>query len=108
MTRDMYTLESTDEKTVQMTRLLEHVSAIMDELRPDKPLMIVYGREDDETVNNCYSDWQRQRFEIIPGNEYITIWQDEAPCNLLYVVNVTWDSPLAALHELFELLQHKF
>lgn len=108
MTRDMYTLESTDEKTVMMTKLLTHVSAIMDEVRKDKPLLIVYGREDNETVAECYTEWQRKYFHILPGEEYVTVWEDEGCGDLLYAVNVTGDSYLTALNQLFDLLHRKF
>ena len=67
--------------------------------------MIRYAMETEETLSR-FSDFDREYFRLLPGEEYFYVMRRNG--DLLYVVNVTCDSPLTAFSELTQLIARKF
>lgn len=89
-------------RETEMNRIALKVARIAD---PYAPLNIFYCRETAESIR-AYSDYERERFHLVPGDEYFFIYQANGA--LLYTVNVTADAPLTAASELMELIARKF
>ena len=87
-------------RTEELTRIARNV---MDMVWPYAHVEITYRRETAESLND-YTEWGRQRFGLLSGEEYFFIWRGE----LLYVVCVSADSVLTAAHELMDLIARKF
>ena len=95
----------------RMNELLEHVNAILHRIHPDRPYLFVdYLAATKENLEQ-FSEWDRTRFCLRPGNEYFIVSENESPCDKshnYYAVNISCDSPLTAMDELFHLLSYKF
>lgn len=56
-----------------------------------------------------FTEWQREHHGIREGEEYLLIFDiSNSIPSLLYVINVSADSVLCCMHELFGLLMDKF
>lgn len=93
-------------KIEKMTEVLTHVSEIMKIANPTKKIHFEYAKEDSESVKR-FSDFHRKYHGILPGMEFVYVYDDEFG-GLLYAVNVTADSVLTATYELMELISRKF
>ena len=89
-------------KTAQMEFIAQSITAMVNRLIRDE-IKVTYRVETEQSVNE-FTEWQRERHGIIPGEEYFFVWRD----GLLYVVNVGADSPLTAADELMGLIARKF
>lgn len=67
---------------------------------------LTYRKETEESILHL-TDWERKYHHISVGEEYIYVREVDTG-DLLYAVNVTGDSVLTALGELFDLLTEKF
>ena len=67
---------------------------------------MIYRKETEETIGRL-TDWERRYHHISVGGEYIQVREVDTG-DLLYAVDVTGDSVLTALGELFDLLTKKF
>lgn len=94
-----------DAKYTQMQKALEHVTDMLREMNPQKVWYLDYFRETETSIAD-YSDWDRERFMLRAGEEYITVRDKEQ--YLLYVIHVTANSVLCCMSELFALLTEKF
>lgn len=86
----------------ELDRIARHVARIAE---PRAQLVIFYTHETAESVR-AYSEFERERFHLVPGDEYFFIYQANGA--LLYTVNVTADAPLTAAAELMGLIARKF
>ena len=69
---------------------------------------IVYkDHPEEDWLNMTTTEWERKRFHLRPGGEWILIW-DNVTEDLLYAIDVSADSVLTALAELMDLLSRKF
>ena len=97
----------------QMKRVARMAMDMLRITRPNHSISIEYVNVTDDNVDR-YTDWQRKRNGIGTGNEYFIVWDEnpdwDAPSgrDLLYAVNVTYDSILTAASELMNLLSRKF
>lgn len=91
----------------RMDELLEHVNSIMHRLLPKRELWVDYIKLDDENIKR-FSDWTRERLGLLTGTEYLIISEGSHMESVLYAVNITADSELTAMDELFHLLSYKF
>lgn len=90
------------EKRAQMYYIAKTISTMANRLT--NGYITVTYREETETSVNDFTEYARQHHKIFPGEEYFFIWRGK----LLYVVNVTADSPLTAAKELMDLIARKF
>lgn len=72
-------------------------------LRPSIDVKIVYDIPTD--CVHQYGEWETKYLNLIDNEEYFFVYYEG---NLLYAVNVTADSTLTAVYELFDLLAKKF
>ena len=92
----------------RMAELLGHVNVILNRIHPDYLFYVEYIRINEENIK-CFSDWDRQRFALHTGEECFVVKEgNETFSHNLYVVNVSADSEMTALDELFQLLGRKF
>ncbi len=91
----------------RMNELLEHVNSIMHRIHPKRELWVDYIKFDDENIKR-FSDWTCQRLGLLTGLEYMIVSEGTHMENVLYAVNVSADSELTAMYELFDLLSRKF
>lgn len=93
-------------RTERMDELLGHVNEILNRIHPGRGLGIVYVKMDDAKLS-WFTEWNRKYFALHTGEEYFMVYEDDGK-TLLYVVNITADSDMTALDELFRLLGRKF
>ena len=91
----------------RMNELLEHVNSILHRIHPKRELWVDYIKLDDENIKR-FSDWTCQRLGLLTGLEYMIVSEGIHMENVLYAVNVSADSELTAMYELFDLLSRKF
>ena len=94
----------------RMNEMLEHVNAMLRRIRPDRCLAVNYLNADEENIK-AFSEWDRTRLCILPHNEYFVVmeWENASTkAYILYAVNISMDSELTAMEELFHLLSYKF
>ena len=89
----------------RMAELLEHANTILNRIHPGRGLTIEYIKMDDKKIK-AFSDWDIEYHHIHTGLEYFVISENKA--YPLYVVNITADSEMTAMDELFRLLGRKF
>ena len=94
-----------ERKYAEMQMALEHVTDMLRELRPNKRWYLDYFRETETSIAD-FTAWDRERFRMYPGEEYITVRNEDQ--HLLYVLHVSANSVLCCMAELFELLTEKF
>lgn len=96
------------ERAERMHLLAERCASLVREFGRRQDITVTYDRPNDTTIRN-YSDFQREYHGIVSGNEYFLIWEtDKEVKHLLYIVNVTADSAIAAAWELLDLASRKF
>lgn len=94
-------------KAEKINSILNDVQSIMEKVNPDKHWVITYGKP--EECDFPISDFQRRLKEIRDGDEYFFIFNfEDGEQNLLYVKNVSAESVMFSLAELFDLLSYKF
>ena len=97
----------------RMNELCAHVNEILHRIHPDRKLTVEYFLADDTNLQ-LLSDWTKQRLNLFSGMEYLTITEKLSDTgtakdyHILYAVNITMDSGLTALAELFNLMSYKF
>lgn len=91
-------------KRYQMARALKRVEQLLEDLGIG-PLRLLYAEIDEATARGAFTEYERERFRILPGDEIVTVTGQDG---LLYVVHVTGDSVLTAVAEVVELLANKF
>ncbi len=92
----------------QMIEAAKHVLGILEDARPDKHLDIRFWKIDDETIH-CFTEWERERFNILTGDErFFILDADTENKEILYSVVVSADSVLTAVAELMNLVCRKF
>ena len=92
----------------RMAELLKHINVILNRIHPDNLFYVEYIQINKENIK-CFSDWDRERFALHTGEEYFVVKEgNETFSHNLYVVNVSCDSEMTALDELFRLLGRKF
>ena len=94
----------------RMDEMLVHVNQMLRRIHPNRGLVVNYLKMTDNDLES-FSDWDRKRFVLHTGLEYfiVTEWEPGATrAYVLYVVDVSADSELTAMDELFHLLSHKF
>lgn len=96
-------------KNLQMEYALLQVHHILSMLNYDKGFrwVMLYQVFDDETIQRDVTEWQRTYHNLRTNTEYILIYDSEDN-SLLYAVDITADSVLTAMKDLFTLLQDKF
>ena len=75
----------------------------------NKVWKISYVEMDGTTIKQ-FSDWDQRRLGLMTGGEYlivVDITDTEKP-HILYAINVSGDSVLECMHQLFDLLSAKF
>jgi len=90
-------------REVEMKTALSKVQEMVDEL--GKPITLLYRKETEESIEE-FSEHKRRYHYLAVGEEYIYVYAKDGL--LHYAVNVTADSILTAMYELFELLHRKF
>lgn len=91
-------------KRYQMARALKRVEQLLGDLGIG-PLRLLYMEVDEATAHGAFTEYERERFRILPGDEIVTVTGQDG---LLYVVHVTGDSVLTAVSEVMELVAKKF
>ena len=91
----------------RMNELLVHVNQIMHRIYPDRELWVDYVKPDEESIKT-FSDWTQKRLGILTGAEYLIVSEGPSMESVLYAVNISADSELTAMDELFHLLSYKF
>lgn len=94
----------------RMDEMLVHVNQMLRRIHPDRGLVVSYIKMADEDLKS-FSDWDRKRFRLHTELEYFIVveWEPAATkACVLYVVDVSADSELTAMDELFHLLSYKF
>lgn len=91
----------------RMDELLEHVNSILHRIHPKRELWVDYIKLDDENIKR-FSDWTRKRLGLLPCGERLIISEGTHMENVLYAVDISADSELTAMDELFHLLSYKF
>lgn len=96
-------------KTESSTEIFRKIAKTVEKMVRD------YGYRDDITITfkelderedrDKFTPFQMQYFHLMEGEKYFFIRDPE---DLLYVVNVTGDSPLTAAGELMNLVSRKF
>lgn len=98
------------DKAYQIRKCLAKVEDMLDVINPEKLWFLSYGRIDEQPFE--ITDWQKQYMHLVGGNsEYIFIQERDFKKRenvLLYVIDVTGDSVITTLEELFRLLGRKF
>ena len=88
----------------------DHVSDILDAVRPDLNLGIAYTRITEENIGS-FKSLDVERHHFLAGDERFNIWNYDDTSDvptILYSVNVTADSVLTAAEELMHLISAKF
>ena len=93
-------------KDAIMAQLTRKVAEMLFIVRPDKRIRVEYRRMTPEILAN-YDPWYVQYHRLVPGDEYMLVWDLEFG-DLLYAVNVTGDSYLYCVKELLDLIAEKF
>jgi hypothetical protein len=88
-------------KTKQIFFCIEKVKDMLDYIHPGNNWRITYDIPENVTL----TDWDKQYHKLFDKEDYFFIWEGN---KLLYTVNVTGDSTLTAIHELFTKLAAKF
>lgn len=94
----------------RMDEMLVHVNQMLRRIHPDRGLAVNFLKMTDDDLQS-FSDWDRKRFGLYTGMEcfIVTEWEPEATkACVLYVVDISADSELTAMDELFHLLSYKF
>ena len=94
----------------RMDEMLVHVNQMLRRIHPDRGLAVNFLKMTDDDLRS-FSDWDRKRFGLHTGMECFIIleWERAATkSHILYVIDVSADSELTAMDELFHLLSYKF
>lgn len=91
----------------RMNELCTHVNEILHRIHPDRELWVDYVKPDEETIKN-FSDWTQRRLNILVGLEYLIVSEGARMESVLYAVDISADSELTAMDELFHLMSYKF
>ena len=93
-------------KDAIMAQLTRKVAEMLFIVRPDKRIRVEYRRMNAEILAS-YDPWYVQYHRLVPGDEYMLLWDLEFD-EMLYAVNVTGDSYLYCVKELLDLIAEKF
>lgn len=94
----------------RMDEMLVHVNQMLRRIHPDRGLAVNFLKITDDDLQS-FSDWDRKRFGLYTGMECFIIMEWERASTrsrILYVVDISADSELTAMNELFHLLSYKF
>lgn len=94
----------------RMDEMLVHVNQMLRRIHPDRGLAVNFLKITKDDLQS-FSDWDRKRLGLHTGMECFIIleWERAATkSHILYVVDVSADSELTAMDELFHLLSYKF
>jgi len=92
-------------RTDEMNNCTRYVETMVARLGM-KPLDIVYAKETEKTIDSFPEDIRRIH-NIIPGQEYIYVWETQSG-KLLKALNVTGDSTLYAIADLMWYIARDF
>ena len=98
------------ERNVNLASIAAKINDLVDVYGRRNDIIIKYQKLTKESIAE-FSDWDRKRFSLIPGDECFFVYEvnpDSEKDSLLYVVFVTGDSLLTAAKELMELVANKF
>ena len=86
---------------------IERIQEIMNKIRPNKRWYIEYMPEFDE---GKFTDWQISYHGMCKDGEYILIYsiEEDTVMDLLYVIDVSWNSSMYTLKCLVDILAEKF
>lgn len=97
-------------KAQKIMKCISMVEDMLDIINPDKRWWLAYGGANDLPFR--LTEWEMQYHSIREGNEeYIFVFEmrdDGERDTLLYTINVSGDSAICAMSELFNLLGRKF
>ena len=94
-------------KAEKINSILNEMQVILEKVNPDKHWVITYGKPEESDFP--ISNFQRRYHEIRNHDEYFFIFNfEDGEQNLLYVKNVSAESVMFSLAELFDLLSYKF
>lgn len=93
-------------KDAIMAQLTREVTEMLYIVYPNKRVRIEYVRMTEDCMRKL-DPWYVQYHRLVPGDEYMLLWDLEFD-EMLYAVNVTGDSYLYCVKELLDLIAEKF
>ena len=95
-------------KNETMTTIAARITEFVRDFGRRKDITITYERPTEETIGK-FNEFQIRYHHIIPNEEYFMIYEEPKFDNgLLYVVNVSCESPMFATSNLMKVIGTKF